>query len=426
MKLTQQGGFRAEQMGQNAIGFLSLEHINNKYVVVLRPNEYRKHDSSFMRVFRSLKEQTDSVTNGNIMPLESFVEDKRGGYYIVGHTRYIPLGQLLADQPAIIADTAWVRRFVTDLFEALDHLHKRGLAAVELTPLSVLVSKSKEHKLMLMPPASGFLEMRHEVWARENEFLAPELFGTDDIKPNSEGGADVASLDVYAAAQILKRLFKFSELPSEFQSFVTKASNTDASLRPCSMFDAERMVVRARTNRGVLKTLFAFLLGVVIIGLFIWGADEPEAPEFQSLPVNTFDSLNVSFNESDVQTSLEDEVEAMLADSNYLKKDTIQILSEERRAEEKERTNKQVAAFRSRFTTLARATLSSVYTREKLTGSEALFRQEVTIAMARLQEQADKLADQYKLNYTLAQAEAAQVINKVTDELKRKAMDTQE
>ncbi len=434
MKFTPQGGIRPDQIGQNAIGSLSLEHIDGKYTIVLRPNRYAAQNERFMQRFRNLVDTCSNVTNAHIMRPEAYVDDDQGGYLVIGHTRYIPLGELLAEKPQIVADEAWVRNFIDDLFDALQHLHDRDLAAVELTPLSVLVRKSSPHSLMLMPPANSFLDIKSEVWTRETEYLSPQLFAlpSDDEEASSlpsEGqGQEVDStLDIYAAAQLIKRLFKFSSIPAEYQSFISRATDSSRSNNNFSfrIVDARKLISKQRNSARALRTALAILLGVAIIGIFIWSSREPEAPQFQftpevapTLPADSTDPSSVT----DHIGMLEDEVETMLLDSTYLIADSALHVSPESQAQQRQRTEMSLRAFHSRFKTLARASLSTIYTRDKLLGNEELFRREVTVAVARLQQRVVELSDHYQLDFSLAQAEAVKVIQEVTDELRTQAM----
>lgn len=421
MNTQQHKGLMPEQCGRNAIGYLSLEHIDAKYVVVLRPNTYRVNDARFMDVFRHLPESCSSVTSAHILRPTSYIEDEKGGYCLLGSKRYIPLGQLLADKPQIIADEGWTKTFINDLFDALSHLHKRGLAAVELSSMSVLVKKGNPHDLMLMPPASPFLPMKDDVWTQENEYLAPELFTVeiDDTPANT-------SLDIYAAAQLLKRLFKFSQLPSEYQPFVNAASSEDLSQRPRSIEDAKAMIERARRKRNIIKASLAVLAGIGIIGLFVWSMHEPEGNSFLSVPDNSADSVEQIQAPTDSLLLLIENASLLETDSVHQQLDTtasVQIPAELQ--EERERVNTALNEFRSRFTVMARNTLSSIYTYDNLImGDEQAFRQKVATAMSGLQQQADALARELDIDFTLAQAEAIMVVSRVTSELRNNVIES--
>lgn len=414
-----QGNMVHEAKAQNAIGFVSLENINEKWTIVFRPNPHRKHGEAFMERFRKLGETCAGITSSHIMRPESFVEDSEGGYYAVGHGRYITLGQLLMEKPAIVADKAWTQNFIDDLFDALEQLHKKGLTAVELSPMSVLVSKSNQHRLMLMPPAGDFLDIRHDIWTRETDYLAPELFSDD------ENCTPEKRVDIYGAAQLVNRLFKFSALPSSYTSFVNAGLSSDPSRRPA---DIEAIRASIRHKKFVSKMMkiaagVVLVCGIIALLTINFKEETPKAPFPEEAFTQSEDVPNQDSNtgiEDEYASMLEEEYES-LSRPDVAEGDSAFKISPERKAEERKRLEQATSLFKQRYTKEAKAILTPVYSAEILHGDQARFMQESQAATLKLQNLMEQLANQYQIDVTTAQAEAALIIGKVTDELKRQA-----
>ena len=429
MNKKQQMGLMPEQHGRNAIGELSVEHIDGKYILALHPNTYRCNDNEFMEVFASLPESCAAVASPHVLRPERYVDGDNGGFCLLASKRFIPLGQFLADKPQAVADESWTRNFVDDLLDALESLHKQGLAAVELTSMSVLVRKGNPHDLMLMPPASPFLPLKDKVWTRANEYLAPELLAPfDDRDAQADEPttnlSNLPALDIYAAAQLLKRLFKFSQLPPEYMPFVSAASSADISSRPQSVEQVKAMISRTRRKRSLVRLSMAILAGIGIIGLFLWGLQTPDTGSFQQLPSPVADTLYQEHIEPDTFSILFDETEFVLPDSAISRSAATDTTSVDNGLEaEHRRVEAALNEFRRRYAVKVREALAPVYTHDNLVnGSQTAFQQRVVSEMGRLQEQAYLLAHELNLDFTLAQSEAVLVLSSVTSELKNEAM----
>ena len=408
-------GLTPQSLGQNAVGYITNESIDGKWVTLFRPNKYRINDEAFMQRFRELGQVATAIRDPHVMRPTEYVADEQGGYYSFGVARYITLGQLLMEKPAIVADSTWTDAIIHDLMHALEHLHKKGLMAVELTPQSVLVSRTGQNTLMLMPPLSGFLDIRRDVWTSPNDFLAPELFSDDNTVVVDQRA------DIYGAARIVQRLFHFSELPLRLRHFVKACTQDDVAARPEDDAMAQDILTKVGRQVRLLKTVLAIVAGLFIIGLVMLGLSRNGTDyDFQETDPLSTDSFGLQLR-SDNALMPDVEQDIFAEDTTFLNEDTTISLSPERRKAEKQRMERATEAYRQQYERMARAILTPVYTYTNLHGEQQHFLILSTQAMQKLQDLAISMQKQYQLDPTTAEAVAGEVIGKVTDELKQKA-----
>ena len=410
-QLPQAKGLTPQALGQNTIGFIATEQIEGKWTTIFRPRDYRVNDKPFMKRFAGMASSAAAISSPYIMRPTQYVADESGGYYAFDSTRYITLRQLLSEKPGIVADEMWTADFLDTLLTALGHLHSKGLLAVELTPTSILVGKMPPHKLMLMPPASDFTDIRRDVWTREDGFIAPEVFA-DDMQTVIDARADI-----YGAARIMEHIFHLSEVPPELRTFIKACTQADPAARPADIEAARRLLKRAKRCHRFVNRSLAVLTAAVIVGLLAWGLGTPddEMPfkEPDHISRDTF-GLHLRSDESLVP---EHDSDIFDDDSIFRLQDTATSLSPERKAAVRRRMKAAEKQFKQQYERVAVAILTPVYTSRNLHGDQQNFMLLSTQAMQRLQDLAISMQKQYDLDPTTAEALAGQVIEKVTDRL---------
>ena len=414
-QLPQAKGLTPQALGQNAIGFIATEQIDGKWTTIFRPREYRVNDKPFMKRFAAMARSAATVSNPCIMRPAEYVADDRGGYYAFDSTRYTTLRQLLAEKPGIVADEMWTADFLDTLLTALGHLHRKGLMAVELTPTSILVGKQPPHKLMLLPPASDFADIRRDVWTREDGFIAPEVFDDDQQTVID------ARTDLYGAARIIEHIYQLSEVPPELRSFIQACTQANTAARPADVEAARHLLKRAKQRHKLINRSFAILTAAVIVGLLAWGMGAPdmEMPfkEPDHVSKDTF-GLHLRSDESLVEAQGRDIFDN---DSIFMLADTSVSLSPERKAAERRRMKAAEKQYKQQYERVAVAILTPVYSSRNLHGDQQNFMLLSTQAMQRLQDLAISMQKQYQLDPTTAEALAGEVIEKVTDRLNAEA-----
>ena len=414
-QLPEAKGLTPQALGQNAIGFIATEQVDGKWATVFRPRDYRVHDKPFMKRFTETAKLTAPVSNPCIMRPADYVSDDHGGYYAFGPARYITLRQLLTEKPGIVADEIWTAEFIDSLLTALDHLHRKGLLAIELTPTSVLVGKLPPHKLMLMPPASPFADIRRDVWTREDGYVAPEVFD-DDPQTLIDARADL-----YGAARIVEHIYQFSEVPAELRTFIQACTQANPAARPADVNAARHLLKKAQRRHKLINRSFAILTAAVIVGLLAWGLGAPDGEmpfkEPDHVSTDSF-GLLLKSDESLVPAQTRDIFDN---DSIFLLEDTSISLSPERKAAERRRLKAAEKQYKQQYERVATAILTPVYTSRNLHGDQQNFMLLSTQAMQRLQDLAISMQKQYQLDPTTAEALAGEVIEKVTNRLNTEA-----
>lgn len=427
-QLPSANGMSPQSLGQNAVGFISTENIDGKWLTLFRPNPWRIHDKEFMALFRTLGESTAGITHPCVLRPATYVEDERGGYYAFGSTRYVTLGQFLQENPGMVADATWTDSLLDDLLAALADLNAHNQAAVELTAVSVLVARSGTHRLMLMPPLASFLPRRRDVWTQANEALAPELLSDDEetALPAECTPGDLARLDLYGAARTMERIFRFSEVPHKLQTFIGRCTSDAAAKRPASVAQARTTLRRSARRQSARNWAATALMALLIVGLIAWGLSGGSEKDFREVNRHALDSLSRTSSAddpfmADIELDMDDPAEIFVRDTTFLIEDTAISLSPERRAAEKQRMEKAIVAYRKQYERVARAILTPVYTPHNLHGDKQTFLLLATQAMQKLQDLAISMQKQYQLDPTTAEAEAGDIIEKVTNELKDQA-----
>lgn len=329
----------------------------------------------------------------------------------VGH--FLTIGQLLNENPAIVAQKDFLDRTVRDLFNFTSVLNEQGIYHLCFSPNNVLIRKS-DQMVCLLNHGSFYLKADQDALYEDETdaaFVAPEVmkFGTAD-----------AHSEVYALGKFLQWLYQSSGIPTELRSIVTKATQIDPEARYASVDEMYKAISRLSGLRRTLTMGGAALaIALVILGLFMYMLPSPDAVEFvkpvkEPIPDEMVDDDALL----GIGADLDSAAIAQIVASQKRRMDSLGIDERELRTY----NAKAEAIFRKQFTKAADQILDRVYSNSNMNMSEKEFMVRSKSLTEELAKKEQELAKQSSLSNERSQRIASEIIDQLTDK-KMKALD---
>ena len=329
----------------------------------------------------------------------------------VGH--FLTIGQMLNENPAIVAQKDFLDRTIRELFNFVSDLNEKGIYHLCFSPNNVFIRKG-DQMVCLLNHGSFYLKADQDVlYEDENDaaFVAPEVmkFGTADARS-----------EVYSLGKFLQWLYQSSGLPTELKPIVTKATKFEPEARYSSVDDMYKAIARfGGLRRTATLGVAALAIALAVLGLFMYMLPSPDDVEFvkpvvEPIPDEMLDDEMLLGLGAALDSAT---IAQIVADERHLM-DSLGIDEREMRAY----NAKAEAIFRKQFTKAADEILNRVYTGDKMNMSEKEFLVRSKQMTEELAKKEQELAKATSLSNLRSQHIASEIIDQLTDK-KMKALD---
>ena len=323
----------------------------------------------------------------------------------------ITIGQLLNEDPAIVARKDFIGDTIRDLMNLTQQLNEREVYHLCFAPNNVLVRKT-DHTVYLLNHGSFYLKVDQDtLWEDVEGFVAPEVMQSQQ--------ADARS-DVYSLGKFICWLYESSGMPFGLQKVIDRAVSPDPEKRYKSVAEFHKALSRFFTVRrqgGAAAAAIAIALAV--LGLFFYLLPQPEVIEYVK-PVD--EPIPDEMVDDDLLLGIGADADsatiARIVAAERHRQDSVGV--DERKL--RMYNAKAEAIFRKQFTKAADEILSKVYNNGQMNMSEKDF---MVRSKAMTEELARKQAEIAKKSHLPAgetQRIASSIIEQLTDK-KMKALD---
>ena len=326
---------------------------------------------------------------------------------------YLTLGQLLNDDPSVVARNEFTSKVLKELMDLTVSLNEQDVYHVCFAPSNILVRKN-DNAIRLLCHGSFYSKVDQDVlWDGVEEYVAPEVMSGGTIDGRSE---------VYSLGKFIAYLYESSGLPLELKKIIEKATATNPEDRFDSVSALRDMINKVTAmKRTTITAIAAIAIAAAVVGLFFYLLPSPDPIEYVK-PVE--DVVPDEMVEEDLDALLgigADADSATIADIVELqkqKKDSLGMSEGKLR----EYNSKAEAIFRKQFTKVADEIISKVYTPSNMNGDVNAFAaksKRMTEELAKKQAELTKAA---AINGSHAQRIASEIIEQITDK-KKEALD---
>ena len=329
----------------------------------------------------------------------------------VGH--FLTIGQMLNDDPAIVAQNDFLEQTIRELFKFTILLNEQGIYHLCYSPNNVFIRKS-DRMVYLLNHGSFYLKADQDVLYEDDTdatFVAPEVL--------KFGKADAHS-EVYALGKFLQWIYQSSGLPTELKSIVNRATQTFPELRYGSVEEMYKAISRlSNLRRTVTMGAVALAVALVILGLFVYLLPSPDAVEFvkpvkEPVPDEMVDDELLL----GIGADLDSAAIARIVAAEKHRQDSLGVDERDLRIY----NSKAEAIFRKQFTRAADQILDKVYTGDKMNMSEKEFLVRSKAMTEELAKKQAEIAKSSSLSSERSQHIASEIIDQLTDK-KMKALD---
>ena len=377
-------------------GWMHKKLLEGKYVNVVDLRNDLRDSLVFTDALVTEAEQNKTLTDSRQIHFTT-LNDSAGLYGVAVEGHFRTYAQLLAEQPAIVAQKNFINNTIKGLLQLTAFLHEKGIYHVCYAPNNVF-SRKGDNEVMLLFHGSAYKAMndQNELYGDSAAFVAPEVL--------EEGIIDERS-DIYSIGKFMEVLYQQSEVPLELKSVIKKATAADPEKRFGSADEMLKTINnRQNTRSSLVMGIAALLIVAVCFGLYFSLVPERENIEFVK-PVSeeeTDDLLDEGF---DPLTEM-----GMVGDTTAGSIDQKRMREYEAKAEQ---------IFRKNFTREAERVLSKIYNDDGMRATEKNFLAGSHSTMEELVKAQAKLGAQAGLNDARSQLLATQIIDQVTNRLKK-------
>jgi serine/threonine protein kinase len=317
---------------------------------------------------------------------------------------YITIGQLLNENPSMVAKGDFVTSTLRDLFDVTVVLHAHNIYHVCYAPSNILVRKS-DSSVRLLCHGSFYEKIGADILYEDLEdFVAPEVLA---------GGSADARSDVFSLGRFISWIYQSSGLPFELRRIVEKATAENPDDRYQTADAMRQAINKARTIRktGVIGAS-ALAIALCLVGFYFYLLPSTEPVEFvkpveEPIPDDLFeDNMSEYLGIGDDLDSAT--IAAIVAKEKL--NDTISVDEKKMRLY----NAKAEAIFRKQFTKAADVIISRVYTTESMNGEQKVFAAKTKQMTEDLAKKQQELASQTNLSNDRTQAIAAEIIENIT------------
>lgn len=322
---------------------------------------------------------------------------------------YLTLGQLLNDDPSVVARNEFITKVIKELLDITVSLNEQEVYHVCFAPSNILLRKN-DNAVRLLCHGSFYRKLDQDVlYDGVEEYVAPEVLNGGEIDGRS---------DVYSLGKFIAYLYDSSGLPFELKMIIEKATAANPEDRFDSVASLRDTINKVTMMRRTTTTAIAAIaIAAVIVGLFFYLLPSPEVIEYVK-PVNEVVPDEMVEEDLDALIGIGADADsatiAAVVELQKHKKDSLGMSEGKLR----EYNSKAEAIFRKQFTKAADEIISKVYTPSNLTGEANAFAaksKRMTEELAKKQAELTKAA---AINGSHAQRIASEIIEQITEKKK--------
>lgn len=309
---------------------------------------------------------------------------------------YQTFEQLLADNPAIVAEKGFIDNLFNSLVDITEYLHQQGIRHVCYSPKTVFARKG-DNSALLLSHGSFYLGMndQREFYGDDAQYVAPEVLdhGTIDDR-----------CDVYSIGRFLQSLFDHADLPIAYRKAIKKAVSESPEDRFNTLTDMQKAITTVRSSiRSAVTFVAALVIALLCIGIYFELFPETEPVEFvKPAPRTATDDL--------LDDGFDPEELGVTSDGDSLVVDEATQRDFEAKAEQ---------IFRKKYEKEADRILSKIYNKQYMNSSEKKFMAESETTINELMKVQSDLGSDAGLSPERSQLIATEIIERITNQKKK-------
>lgn len=388
-------------------GFFYRRLIDGKYSNFVEFRDELTEDAFFDSCIKT--ECAEVVKNKNQHQMHFTANEGDDGVYAIAVEvgNFITIGQLINEEPAIVAKKDFMQDTIRNLMELVAELNEKEIYHVCFAPNNVFIRRN-DSSVRLLCHGSYYAKLDQEMLYEDvEEYVAPEVF---------EGKIDARS-EVYSLGKFIDWLYESSGLPIELKSVLKKAT----SKNPEERFATVAEFLQAVKNRIAIRrsvTLGGAAIGIALVAvwLFFYLLPSPDPIEFvqpvkEPIPEDMIedDELLLGIG-ADADSAM---IAEFVKEQEHIK-DSVTVDEKKLRQFQA----KAEAIFRKQFTRRADAILSTVYNNEKMNLSE----KEFAARSRSMTEQLAKAQAELSEQSGLTPDHTARIASEIVDQLTKKKM----
>lgn len=388
-------------------GFFYRRLIDGKYSNFVEFRDELTEDAFFDGCIKT--ECAEVVKNKNQHQMHFTANEGDDGVYAIAVEvgNFITIGQLINEEPAIVAKKDFMQDTIRNLMELVAELNEKEIYHVCFAPNNVFIRRN-DSSVRLLCHGSYYAKLDQEMLYEDvEEYVAPEVF---------EGKIDARS-EVYSLGKFIDWLYESSGLPVELKSVLKKAT----SKNPEERFATVAEFLQAVKNRIAIRrsvTLGGAAIGIALVAvwLFFYLLPSPDPIEFvqpvkEPIPEDMIedDELLLGIG-ADADSAM---IAEFVKEQEHIK-DSVTVDEKKLRQFQA----KAEAIFRKQFTRRADAILSTVYNNEKMNLSE----KEFAARSRSMTEQLAKAQAELSEQSGLTPDHTARIASEIVDQLTKKKM----
>lgn len=253
---------------------------DNRIYCIKRPKPQYCDSEAYMSLFRKEFELGIDMEHPGIVRYFAYDTDERGPFIRMDFVDGDNLEEFVAQHPDYLNDKDNRKRFLNELFSAVDYLHEKGLLHLDLKPRNILIT-NKGHHVKLIDLGFGWSESFLHDLGYTRDYCAPEQLAakTDQFSP---------ATDIYALGKILKHFHLAKD------AVIQGCQKENPKERFQSVAALQKAIRRNETKSKSTKALYG-LLGIVVIGVAIWLLGQPKEPPIPIRPPAPEGAINGLF-----------------------------------------------------------------------------------------------------------------------------------
>ena len=309
---------------------------------------------------------------------------------------YQTFEQLLADNPAIVAEKGFIDNLFNSLVDITEYLHQQGIRHVCYSPKTVFARKG-DNSALLLSHGSFYLGMndQREFYGDDAQYVAPDVLdhGTIDDR-----------CDVYSIGRFLQSLFDHADLPIAYRKAIKKAVSESPEDRFNTLTDMQKAITTVRSSiRSAVTFVAALVIALLCIGIYFELFPETEPVEFvKPAPRTATDDL--------LDDGFDPEELGVTSDGDSLVVDEATQRDFEAKAEQ---------IFRKKYEKEADRILSKIYNKQYMNSSEKKFLAESETTINELMKVQSDLGSDAGLSPERSQLIATEIIERITNQKKK-------
>jgi len=318
---------------------------------------------------------------------------------------FMTFGQLLNENPAIVAKKDFIHDTLRDLVEITRLINEHDVFHVCFSPDNVFARKS-DSTVRLLLHGSYYQKLDQDVlYDGDEEFVAPEVLRSSQIDARS---------DVYSLAKFAQWLYQSSGVPIELKGVFDKATAEDPAHRYASVADFWQVLqVRHSFRKTALMAIGALAIALVVVGGYFYLLPSPDDIEYvkpveEPIPDDMLDEdgdLLFGIGADADSAAIAEAVSKQAKINDSVSVDDRKLREYQAKAE---------AIFRKQFSRAADQILSRVYNNEKMNMSEKEFMVRSKAMTEELAKKEQELAKQADLGNERSQRIASEIIDQLT------------